>query len=281
MNILILLTYCTYQKIYIYNMYLPPGKLNHFQSSLSCSFTNKGFLFFHPPVGFSINPCLEATTSVFGKSEVIQVYEGLAERQRRNEKTLSAAANVAIEAEEEARQEGQGDKRGFMGDLVTTKQFFFLRLLETKQINKKGKWGFFLAVAHLVTVCGWIMLPKKPTYQDWRMEEGTPSWNKGKQLHSDEGNSLLQIHQVIIYSFTDPKMCFLGHRKVWLDLMRMECTTVNLSSRQFPLPQQGTRIEIGHLTSSDLKLVWDEHSYWKPVLRSGPPKHAHSLLILA
>lgn len=80
-------------------------------------------------MGFSITRGLEATTSVFGKSEVIQVYEGLAERQRRNEKTLSAAANVAIEAEEEARQEGQGDKRGFMGDLVTTKQCFLEAVL--------------------------------------------------------------------------------------------------------------------------------------------------------
>ena len=127
-------------------------------------------------MGFSINPCLEATTSVFGKSEVIQVYEGLAERQRRNEKTLSAAANVAIEAEEEARQEGQGDKRGFMGDLVTTKQVFFGRLLETKQINtKENEASFGGAVARFVDGMWMNHAAKKTTYRDLRMEEGTPS----------------------------------------------------------------------------------------------------------
>lgn len=107
--------------------------------------------FFHHRGGFFHHPCLEATTSVFGKSEVIQVYEGLAERQRRNEKTLSAAANVAIEAEEEARQEGQGDKRGFMGDLVTTKQFF-LDASWDKTNKQERKWGFFWGGS--CTFCG-------------------------------------------------------------------------------------------------------------------------------
>ena len=193
-------------RIKTYKMYLLLGKLNHFQPFPFLFLYQQGLFFFHPPVGFSINPCLEATTSVFGKSEVIQVYEGLAERQRRNEKTLSAAANVAIEAEEEARQEGQGDKRGFMGDLVTTKQFFFEAVLRQ---NKKENEASFGGVA---TFCDGMWMnhaAKRTTYQDWRMEEGTPSWNKGKQLHSNEGNSLLQIHQVIIYSFTDPKMWFL------------------------------------------------------------------------
>ena len=84
---------------------------------------------------------------------MIQVHEGFAERQRRNEKTLSAAANVAIEAEEEARQEGQGDKRGFMGNLVTTNVFFlggcFLRPPSQKQKETEAS---FLAVKDFVTV---------------------------------------------------------------------------------------------------------------------------------
>lgn len=163
--------------------------------------------FFHHRGGFFHHPCLEATTSVFGKSEVIQVYEGLAERQRRNEKTLSAAANVAIEAEEEARQEGQGDKRGFMGDLVTTKPFFFGGFL--RRNKKENEASFGGAVARFVDGMWMNHAAKKTTYRDLRMEEGTPSWNKGKQLHFNEGNSLLQIHRVIIYSFTDPKMWFL------------------------------------------------------------------------
>lgn len=93
--------------------------------------------------------------------------------------------------------------------------------LRPQNKTERNEVFFFLAVTHFVTV--WFTdvdesCCQKTTYQDWRMEEGTPSWNKGKQLRSNEGNNLFQIHQIIIYSFTDPQnMAPSGPREVWRD----------------------------------------------------------------
>ena len=67
----------------------------------------------------------QATVSVFSKKlpEEVGPPDGLAQRQRHVAKSLSAAASVALEAEEAARED-QG-KKGFMGTLASGSTFFF------------------------------------------------------------------------------------------------------------------------------------------------------------
>lgn len=252
-------------RIKTYKMYLLLGKLNHFQPFLFCSFTNKGFFssiprgVFHQPVPrgyhFSLReewghpslrrPCRTPTA----KREDVECCGQCGHRGGRRSKTR--------------RSRWQKRIYGWLGHNQTV--FFF----EASWEKTRKKMRLLFGGCRFCDGMWMNHAAKKTTYQDWRMEEGTPSWNKGKQLHSNEGNSLLQIHQVIIYSFTDPKMCFLGTSE---GLTRLDDNGMYHGEFVFAVVSpSATRYQNWHCTSY---LKWFEPGlgWWKLLLKASIDK---------